>query len=139
MDFAVLPPELNSTRILAGAGLGPMLAAAAGWESVADGLREAAGSFVSVTAGLTDEAWQGPAALAMMRAAGPYAGWLSATAGQAEQAAAQARLAASAFEAVRAAVVHPAEIAANRTGLVSLVASNLFGQNATAIAAAEAD
>lgn len=28
MNFAVLPPEVNSARIFAGAGLGPMLAAA---------------------------------------------------------------------------------------------------------------
>jgi len=139
MNFAVLPPELNSTRIFAGAGLGPMLAAAAGWESLAEELHAAAGSFASVASGLTGEAWRGPASLAMMRAAGPYVGWLSAAAGQAEQTAAHARLAASAFDAAQAGIVHPALVAANRTGLVSLVASNLLGQNATAIAAAEAE
>ena len=139
MNFAVLPPELNSTRILAGAGMGPMLAAAAGWESISEELRAAAGSFASVTSGLAAEFWRGPAALAMTRAAAPYLSWLSTTAAQAEQAGAQARLAAGAFEEAQAAVVHPAMVAANRARLMSLVVSNLLGQNAPAIAAAEAD
>src|SRR5262249_46519122 len=54
-------------------------------------------------------------------------------------AAGQARAMAGAFEAARAATVHPLLVSANRTGLVQLVMSNLFGQNAPAIAAAEAE
>ncbi|WP_052648708.1 PE-PPE domain-containing protein, partial [Mycobacterium tuberculosis] len=69
----------------------------------------------------------------------PYVGWLNTAAGQAAQAAGQARLAASAFEATLAATVSPAMVAANRTRLASLVAANLLGQNAPAIAAAEAE
>lgn len=46
---------------------------------------------------------------------------------------------ASAFEAVRAATVHPALVAANRAQFVSLALSNIFGQNAPAIAAVETD
>ncbi|EUA88460.1 PPE family protein [Mycobacterium ulcerans str. Harvey] len=42
------------------------------------------------------------------------------------------------FEAAQAAIVHPAMVAANRNELVALVISNLFGQNAPAIAATEA-
>jgi PPE-repeat protein len=139
MNFAVLPPELNSARMFAGAGQGPMLAAAAAWDGLAEELSTAAGSFASVTSELAGEAWRGPAALAMTRAAGPYVTWLSAAAGQAEQAAAQARSATRAFEAALAATVHPIVVAANRTRLVSLVGSNLLGQNAPAIAAAEAE
>jgi PPE-repeat protein len=37
----------------------------------------------------------------------------------------------------RAAIVHPGLVGANRSGLVSLVMSNLFGQNGPAIAATE--
>jgi PPE-repeat protein len=36
MNFAVLPPETNSARMFAGAGRGPMLAAAAAWDGVAE-------------------------------------------------------------------------------------------------------
>jgi len=139
MNFAVLPPETNSARMFAGVGQGPMLAAAAAWDGLAEELHVAAGSFAAVISELGGEVWQGPAALAMTRAAGPYLTWLSTAAGQAEQAAAQARLATRAFETALAATVHPIVLAANRTQLVSLVGSNLLGQNAPAIAAAEAE
>ncbi|POX94491.1 hypothetical protein C3477_26875, partial [Mycobacterium kansasii] len=35
MDFAALPPEINSGRMYAGAGAGPLLAAAAAWNGLA--------------------------------------------------------------------------------------------------------
>ncbi len=74
----------------------------------------------------------------MAAAAAPYAGWLAAAAARAAGASAQAKAVASAFEAARAATVHPMLVAANRNAFVQLVLSNLFGQNAPAIAAAEA-
>ncbi|WP_373123197.1 PPE domain-containing protein, partial [Mycobacterium marinum] len=58
-------------------------------------------------------------------------------AARAAGASASAKVVASAFEAARAAMVHPLAVAANRNGFVQLVMSNLFGQNAPAIAAAE--
>ncbi|WP_415624199.1 PPE domain-containing protein, partial [Mycobacterium intermedium] len=115
-----------------------MLAAAAAWDGLAAELAAAAESFGSVTAGLAGGPWQGPASSAMAAAAAPYAGWLSSTGMQAAEAGTQARVLASAFEATMAAIVHPAAIAANRSELVSLVLSNIFGFNAPAIAATEA-
>ncbi|MFQ2845866.1 PPE domain-containing protein, partial [Mycobacterium paragordonae] len=44
----------------------------------------------------------------------------------------------SVYEAARSMIVHPAVISGNRNSFVSLVLSNIFGQNAPAIAAAEA-
>ena len=137
-NFSVLPPEVNSLRMFAGAGSGPMLAAAAAWDGLAAELHAAAASFGSVTSELAGGPWQGPASVAMANAAAPYAGWLTASAGRAEGAAAQAKSAAAVYEAARAATVHPVMVAANRAQVVSLVASNLFGQNAPAIAATEA-
>jgi PPE-repeat protein len=142
MNFSVLPPEINSARMFSGAGSAPMLTAAAAWHGLASELGSAASSFSSVTSGLAagpGSAWQGPASAAMMAAAAPYAGWLSAAATQATGAAGQARTVAGAFEAALAATVHPLQVAANRNGLAQLVMSNLFGQNAPAIAAAEAE
>lgn len=137
MSFFVLPPEINSLRMFAGAGAAPMLAAAAAWEGLAEELVSAAQSFASVTAGLAGQAWQGAASVAMTAAAAPYTGWLSAAAAQSAGAAGQARIVASIFEAAQAATVIPAAIAGNRNAFVQLVMSNLFGQNAPAIAAAE--
>jgi PPE-repeat protein len=88
MNFAVLPPETNSALMVAGAGQGPLSAAAAAWDGLAEEFHTAAGSFASVTSELAGKAWQGPAALAMTRVAGPYVTWLGAAAGRAEQAAA---------------------------------------------------
>ncbi|MDT5260446.1 MAG: hypothetical protein QOD10_5526 [Mycobacterium sp.] len=137
MDFAVLPPELNSGRMYAGPGSGSMVAAAAAWDGLAAQLHSTAASYSSVISGLT-AGWQGPSSAAMAAAAAPYAAWLSGTAAQAEQAAAQARAAATAYQTAFAAMVPPAVIAANRAQLASLVATNLFGQNTPAIAATEA-
>ncbi|GAB3030524.1 putative PPE family protein PPE42 [Mycobacterium bourgelatii] len=116
-----------------------MLSAAAAWNGLAEHLSATASSFAAVTSGLANEAWQGATAQAMTHAADPYVGWLNTAARQAEQAAGQARLVVDAFDAVRAAVVHPALIAANKNQVVALVRSNLFGQNTPAIAAAEAE
>jgi PPE-repeat protein len=63
---------------------------------------------------------------------------MNATAAQAEQAADQAKAAASAYETAFTATVPPPVILANRTSLASLVATNVLGQNTPAIATTEA-
>src|SRR5208283_1645622 len=130
MSFLMAAPEVTSLLMISGPGSAPMLAAAAAWEALAGELGSAAESFSSVTSNLVGEAWQGPAAAAMTSAAVPYKGWLSAAAAQASGAAAGAQAVASAFESALAATVHPAVVAANRSDLVQLVMSNVFGQNA---------
>jgi PPE-repeat protein len=139
MNFSVLPPEVNSARMYVGEGSGPMLAAAAAWDGLAGELGSAAASFGSVTSALASESWQGAASAAMTSVAARYVGFLNTAATQADGAATQAKATAAAFEAARGATVHPALVSANRTHLVSLVTSNLFGQNAPAIAATEAN
>jgi PPE-repeat protein len=109
VDFSSLPPEINSARVFAGAGSGPLLAAAAAWDGLAAELSSAAGSFESVTGGLAGGSWSGPASAA-----------------------------AGASEAAFAAMVPPSVTVANRTQLAALVATNLLGQNAAGIAATEA-
>jgi PPE-repeat protein len=137
-DFAALPPEVNSGRMYAGPGSGPMLAAAAAWDALAAELELAAAGYSSVLSGLTGQQWSGPASAAMAGAAAPYVAWLSTTAVQAEQTASQATAAAAAYEAAFAMTVPPPVIAANRALLMVLVATNFFGQNGPAIAATEA-
>ncbi len=137
MDFGVYPPEINSGRMYAGPGAGPMLAAAAAWDEVAselDATAAAYGSVISELGGL----WTGPSALSMMAAVNPYVAWLQTTAARAEDTAAQARAVVAAYEAAFAATVPPPVIAANRSLLMALIATNFFGQNTPAIAATEA-
>lgn len=137
MDFAVLPPEINSARMFSGAGSGPLFMAAAAWGGLAAELQASASSFDLVIEGLVAGPWSGPASATMSAAAVPYVGWLSAAAGEAELAANQARAAATMFETASAATVHPAAVAANRASLLSLLATNFLGQNTPAIAATE--
>ncbi|HXB85327.1 PPE family protein [Mycobacterium sp.] len=137
LDFAALPPEINSARMYSGAGSAPMLAAGAAWSQLAAEIRSAAASYSSVVSSLTGSSWQGPASTSMAAAAAPYAAWMNTTAAQAEQTAAQAQAAVTAYESAFSMTVPPAEIAANRAQLASLVATNIFGQNTPAIAATE--
>jgi PPE-repeat protein len=58
MDYAALPPEINSGRMYAGPGSGPMLAGAAAWDRLAAELSSAAANYSSVISELTDEVWQ---------------------------------------------------------------------------------
>ncbi|WP_197283799.1 PPE family protein [Mycobacterium sp. Marseille-P9652] len=139
MSFSVLPPEINSLLLLDGPGSGPLLEAASAWDGIVSELSSAASGYGSVTSDLTAAAWQGPSSASMTNAVSRYVDWLGNAAAQAEQSAAQARAAASAYEAALATIVDPSLVQANRGQLVSLVLSNLFGQNAPAIAAAEAE
>ncbi|WP_040624594.1 PPE domain-containing protein, partial [Mycobacterium parascrofulaceum] len=71
MDFAALPPEINSARIYAGAGPGSLLAAAAAWEGLAEQLYSESASYSSVVSGLTSGPWLGPASTSMTAASAP--------------------------------------------------------------------
>ena len=138
MDFGALPPEINSGRMYMGAGPGSMLAAAAAWDALAAEMHRTAASYASTIQGVTVGSWQGPAATSMLAAAAPFVAWLTATGTQAEQTAAQAKLATAAYETAFAATVPPPVIETNRTLLMALIATNLLGQNTAAIAATEA-
>ena len=138
LDFGALPPEVNSTSMYAGPGPGSMLTAATAWQSLADELNSAAAGYGSVVSTLTSGPWTGPSAASLAAAVAPYVTWLGATGEQAEQTAAQASAAASAYETAFAATVPPPIVAANRSLLAMLVATNILGQNTPAIAATEA-
>jgi PPE-repeat protein len=138
-DFAALPPEINSGRMYAGPGSGPMLGAAAAWDKLADELYSTSASYCSVVSNVTGEGWQGPASVSMTTGVARYTAWMTATAELCQHAATQARSAASAYESALAMTVPPRVIAENRAQLLSLVATKTLGQSAPAIAAFEAD
>ncbi|OCB35798.1 hypothetical protein A5676_23195 [Mycobacterium malmoense] len=137
MDFGALPPEVNSGRMYLGPGPATLLAASAAWESLALELISAAAGYESVITTLTQD-WTGPTSMSMAAAAAPYVVWLRATAELCEQSATQATAAAAAYEAAYAMTVPPPLIAANRTQLMALIATNVLGQNTPAIMATEA-
>ncbi|MDM4139370.1 MULTISPECIES: PPE domain-containing protein [Mycobacterium] len=139
MDFAVLPPEVNSARMYAGPGSGPMLAAAMAWDELAAALQSTATAYEAEITALTSGPWVGPSAASMVAAITPYLEWMRTTGAQAEEAANQARTAAFAYETAFAETVPPPVVTANRTLLATLVATNVLGQNTPAIATTEAE
>ncbi len=136
MDFGFYPPEINSGRMYSGPGSGPMLAAAQAWAALADQLYTAASGYQSVVSELAQD-WSGPSSASMGAAAASFVEWLSATAAQAEESSTRAQAAAAGYETAFAMTVPPPVIAANRSLLAALVATNFFGQNTPAIAATE--
>jgi PPE-repeat protein len=137
-DYGTLPPEINSARMYSGPGSASMIAAAAAWDVLANGLESASRSYSSVIARLQGESWSGGAAEAMSSAAAPYVVWVATAGAKAEEAASQARAAAAAYETAFAATVPSTLVAGNRTQLASLVATNIFGQNTPMIGETEA-
>lgn len=136
-DFAARPPEINSALIYSGSGAGPLMAASSAFSALSSELSSNAASYESVINQL-GSAWQGPSSAAMAASAQPYISWLTTTSAQLQEAATQATASAAAYETVFSVTIPPPIIAANRTQLAALVATNILGQNTPAIAANEA-
>jgi len=133
-DFGAFPPEFNSARMYAGPGPGSLSAAAGLWENLSSELHSTASSYQTVIEGLVTTRWMGPASLSMASAFGPYVAWMAGAAARAAETASQARLAVGVYETAFGMTVPPQAVAANRVQLASLVASNILGQNTSAIA-----
>jgi PPE-repeat protein len=138
LGFEFRPPEINSGLMYTGPGAGPMIAASAAWDALADDMYLSAAAYGSVITDLTST-WLGPSSTSMSGAAATFVSWIGAIAAQAGETAAQAKAAVAAYEAAFAMTVPPPVIAANRALLLALVATNFFGQNTPAIMATEAD
>jgi PPE-repeat protein len=138
MDFAAVPPEINSGRMYSGPGCAPLLTAAAAWDGLAAELHSTAQAYSSQVASLTGGPWLGRAATSMAAAVSAHVQWLAGSAVRAQDTATAARAAAAAYEAAFLSTVAPAMISANRSQLVALIATNVLGQNGAAIAATEA-
>ncbi len=136
MDLLALPPEVTSALIHSGPGAGSLLEASAAWQRLTTELENSASTYTSALSTLS-ESWKGPSSAAMVDAVQPYVTWLRNTAQQSQQLAESTQAAAAAFNSAQATVVPPAAVAANRTRLAQLVATNAFGRNLPAIAATE--
>lgn len=138
LDFSAIPPEVTSSLMYAGAGSAPLMAAATAYANLAAEVSATATQWESIISLLTTEQWTGGGSTAAAAAAQPIVSYLTETASTLEQASAQATASAAAYEAAFAATVPPPVIAANRTLLATLVATNFLGVNSAAIAATEA-
>ncbi|OBJ52806.1 PPE family protein [Mycobacterium sp. 1423905.2] len=138
MFWHAMPPEINTGRLMAGAGPAPMLAAAMGWEALAAALDSQA---VELTARLNSlgEAWTGGSSDKAIAAALPMVTWLQTASTQAKTRAVQAAAQAAAYTQAMATTPSLAEIAANHITTAVLVATNFFGINTVPIAFNEMD
>lgn len=138
LEFSAIPPEITSSLMYAGAGSAPFMAAATAYANLAAEVSATATQWESIISLLTTEQWTGGGSAAAAAAAQPIVSYLTETAATLEQTSAQATASAAAYEAAFAATVPPPVIAANRSLLATLVATNFLGANSAAIAATEA-
>ncbi|QUR69430.1 PPE family protein [Mycobacterium spongiae] len=138
MLWHAMPPELNTARLMAGAGPAPMLAAAAGWEAFALALD---GQAVELAARLNSlgEAWTGGGSDKAIAAALPMVTWLQTASAQAKMRGMQAIAQAGAYSQAMATTPSLPEIAANHITHAVLTATNFFGINTVPIAFNEID
>jgi PPE-repeat protein len=138
MSWHAMPPEINTSRLMLGAGPAPMLQAAAGWEALAILLEtqadELAASLVSLSS-----AWTGSASDQAVQATMPMVLWLRTTSLQAQKRALQATAQATAHTAAMLGTPPLVEIEANHVTHGVLEATNFLGVNAVPIGVNEAD
>ena len=136
--YGALPPEVNTARLMAGAGTEPMYQAAAGWEALAISLEtqaeELAGSLVAL-----QEMWQGSGGDRAVQATAPMVAWLRTTALQAQKRALQAIAQAAAYTAALATTPPLPEIEMNHVTHATLEATNFLGVNTAPIGVNEDD
>lgn len=133
-----MPPELNTARLMLGAGPTPMLQAAAGWEAFAIELETQADELASSLAALTS-AWSGTASERAVAATMPMVAWLRTVSAQAQKRAAQAVAQANSYTAAMVTTPPIPEIEANHITNVVLNATNFLGINTVPIAVNEFD
>lgn len=133
-----MPPELNTARLMFGAGPTPMLQAAAGWEAFAIELEtqadELAGSLAALTA-----AWSGTASERAVAATMPMVVWLRTVSAQAMKRAAQAIAQADSYTLAMVTTPPIPEIEANHITHAVLEATNFLGINTVPIGVNEFD
>lgn len=138
MFYGALPPEVNTGRLMAGAGPSPMLQAAAGWEALAISLETQAEELAASLAAL-GENWSGVAGENAIASSMPMVLWLQTTAIQAQKRAMQAIAQATSYTAAMTGTPPLPEIEENQISHVVLEATNFLGVNTVPIGFNEAD
>jgi PPE-repeat protein len=138
MFYGALPPEVNTARLMAGAGPSPMLQAAAAWETLAISLETQAEELAASLAALQGS-WQGSASEQAVTATTPMIVWLRTTALQAQKRAMQAIAQANAYTVAMVTTPPLPEIEMNHVTHAVLEATNFLGVNVVPIGVNEAD
>ncbi|MCF6388876.1 PPE family protein [Mycobacterium sp. MBM] len=138
MLYAALPPEVNTGRLMAGAGAAPMYQAAAAWEMLAISMETQAEELSASLASLAGS-WQGGASERAVQATMPMVVWLRTSALQAQKRAMQAIAQANSYLLAMAVTPPLVEIEMNHVTHAVLEATNFLGVNAVPIGINEFD
>jgi PPE-repeat protein len=138
MFWHAMPPELNTARLMAGAGPAPMLQAAAGWEALAIALETQADELAASLASLTS-VWSGSASERAVAATMPMVAWLHTVSAQAQKRALQATAQANSYTLAMATTPPLPEIELNHVTRAVLHATNFLGINTVPIGINEFD
>lgn len=138
MFWHSLPPEMNTARLMAGAGPGPMLEAAAGWAGLGNALEAQAAGLAQALFALQG-LWAGAGSERAIAAFTPMVAWLNDAANKSQQRAAQASAQADAYLTALAATPSLIDIVVNHVTHAVLLATNFLGINLMPIGANETD
>lgn len=138
MLYAALPPEINTGRLMAGAGAVPMYQAAAAWEMLSIAMETQAEELSASLASLAGS-WQGGASERAVQATMPMVVWLRTSALQAQKRAMQAIAQANSYLLAMAVTPPLVEIELNHITHGVLEATNFLGVNAVPIGVNEFD
>lgn len=138
MFWHAMPPELNTARLMAGAGPAPMLQAAAAWVAHAAALETQASELAASLASLT-AVWTGAGSDRAIAAATPMVTWLQTAAQLAQRRGMQAAAQAAAYVKALGTTPSLPEIATNHITHTVLTATNFFGINMVPIGFNETD
>lgn len=136
--WVALPPEVNTARLMLGAGPAPMLQAAAGWEGLALLLETQADELAASLSNLAS-LWSGMASERAIQATMPTIMWLRTTSAQAMKRALQAANQANSYTVAMATTPPLPEIEQNHVTHGVLEATNFLGVNTVPIGANETD
>jgi PPE-repeat protein len=138
MLWHAMPPELNTARLMAGAGQAPMLQAAAGWEALAAAQEAQAAELAAKLAALKG-AWTGIGSERATAAAAPMVTWLETAAQTARKRGMQAAAQAAAYANALGITPSLPDIATNKITHTVLAATNFLGINTVPIGFNEMD
>jgi PPE-repeat protein len=133
-----LAPEINTARLMTGAGPEPMLQAASAWTTLALELETQADELAGALSALS-AAWSGSASERAVQATMPMVIWLRTTSAQCLKRGLQASAQATAYATAMAATPPIPEIEQNHITHAVLEATNFFGVNAVPIGLNETD